>query len=124
RGGGRRAVGVHGVPMDRGEADIGPRERLDELLVGPVVDVDEAEVVVLAVLPAALRMVVVLEPVAPDDRRLAREALGRGGGTSRSLGLGPDRHEMAVVAVPAAVLLRREEPLGDEHRLAAGELPE
>src|SRR5439155_885416 len=118
------AVGVRGLSMDRGEADIRPRERLDELLVGPIIDVHEAEVVVLAVLPAASRVVVVLEPVAPDDRRLAREALGRGGGAAGSLGLGPDRHEMAVVAVPAAVLLRREEPLGDEHRLAAGELPE
>src|SRR5207253_7001159 len=70
---GRRAVGVRGLSMDRGEADIRPRERLDELLVGTIIDVHEAEVVVLAVLPAASRMVVVLEPVAPDDRRLRSE---------------------------------------------------
>src|SRR5439155_16102515 len=82
---GRRPVGVRGLSMDPGEADIRPRERLDELLVGPIIDVHEAEVVVLAVLPAALRIVVVLEPVGPDDRRLAREALGRGGGAARSL---------------------------------------
>ena len=108
--------------MDHGQVAIRPGERRDESLVGAVVHVDEAEVVVLAVLPPAARVIVVLEPVAADDRRLAREALRRGGGAAGALRLGRDRHQVAVVAVAGPVLGGCEEPLGDEHGLAAAQL--
>src|SRR5207247_10248129 len=78
----------------------------------------QPEVVVLPVVAPAARMVVVLEPVRTDEPRLAREARGGGGRAARPLGLGRDGHQVAVVAVPGAVLVRGEEPVRDEDRLA------
>jgi len=95
--------------MDARQAGVHPPERGDQPPVRPVVDVDQPEVVVLAIAAPAAAMVVVLEPVSTDDLRLAREARGGGGRTARPLGLRRHRHQVAVVAVPGAVLVRGEE---------------
>src|SRR5439155_11647695 len=108
--------------MDLGQPGIYPAGRGDPLRVGPVVDGDQPEIVVLAVIAPAARMVVVLKPVRADDRRRAREAHGSGGRAARPLGLRRDGHQVAVVAVSSTVLVRREEPLRDEDRLAAAQL--
>src|SRR6266542_3655247 len=71
--------------MDCRRLPVGRAERRGQLLVGVVVDVDKAEIVILAVCPAALRMVVVLEPMRPDDRRDAGKVERRRGGAARPL---------------------------------------
>ncbi len=113
----RSCGGVH-----RGGGVIGPRKRPDQRLVRPIVDVDEAEIVILAVRPSARRVVGILEPVGSDDLRHGSEVDRRGGGTARALGLRCDRHQGTVIVVTAAILPGGEEPLRDQHRLAAGEL--
>ena len=108
--------------MDRRRGVVGGGERLGQLLVGVVVDIDQAEIVVLAVGAATFRVVVILEPLRADDFRQGGEVARRRGGAAGALGLGRDGHQMAVVAIAGAVLARREEPLGDQHRLVAGQL--
>src|SRR5690606_19218334 len=52
-------------------AEVGLAHRLDEALIGPIGDADQAEVAVLAIQQApARRLVEVLEPVGADDQRL------------------------------------------------------
>src|SRR5579864_597493 len=97
--------------------EVGAGERLGQLFVGLVVDVDEAEIVILAIGPAAFRVVVILEPMGADNLGEGGEIRGRGGGASGALGLGLDRHQMAVIAVAGAVLIGGEEPLGYEYGL-------
>ena len=79
----------------------------DQPLVRPVVDIDEAEIVVLAVGPAAGRLVGVLEPVHADRIRRGRQEARRPAGAAGALGLGRDGHQVAgAVAVVADALLR------------------
>ena len=108
--------------VDRGCIPIGGGERLGQLFIGPIVDIDETKIIVLAVGAAAFRMVVILKPMRPDDLRQCREITRRRRRALCPLGLGIDRHQMAVIHVAGAVLARREEPLGDQHRLAARQL--
>jgi hypothetical protein len=104
-----------GIAVDRGE-------RVGHPLVRFVVDVDQAEIVVLAVISAAFRMVVVLEPVRSDDPGKSGEIIDRGGGAVGAIRLGRDCHQVAIVAVSGAVLIGGEEPFGNQHRLAARQL--
>ena len=61
--------------MNIGHATVGYSKRGNELLIRPISDIDQPEIVILAVGPPALRMVVVLEPMETDnfgDRREIR----------------------------------------------------
>ncbi len=99
--------------MHGGGGLVGARQRSHEVLIGPVVDVDEAEIVILAIGASAGRVIGELEPVRADDLRHGGEVDGGRGGAARPLGLRRHRHQMAVVAVGAAVLVGGEEPLRD-----------
>src|SRR6185312_16661662 len=106
-----RAAGQRGGDrggVDRGGVMVGRGQRLGQAAIADVVDVDEAEIVVLAVGPAAFRVVVILKPVRADDLGDLGEVSGRGGGAGGALGLGVDGHQMAVVAVAGAVVARGE----------------
>jgi hypothetical protein len=112
--GGRR------IGMDRGRLAVCDAEGGSELLVWPVVGIDEAKIIVLAVRAAAFWLVVILEPLAADDL-----------GTARNCASPPPRRGRARPAwrrssdgrccVAGAVLARREKPFGYQYRLAAGQ---
>jgi hypothetical protein len=105
--------------MDLKSVLVRGRERRRQMLVGPVVDIDQPEIVILTVGPSAFRMVVVLEPMRTDNFGNGREVRGRRGRTGCPFLLSGDRHQMAVIAVSGAVLARREEPFRDEYGPAA-----
>ena len=121
RRGRRRSFG-NGGGMDRRRVAICGSERLRQRLIRVIIDVDEPEIVIFAVRAAALRMIVILKPLRPDDIRQRGEVAGRLGCAACPFRLRADRHQMAVVAVAGPVLARRKKPFGDQDRLAAGQL--
>ena len=118
---GRRRGAAGGGGMDGRRLAVGGGERLHQLLIRVVVDIHQAEIVILAVGAAALRMVVILKPLGADDLWQRGKVASRLGGAAGPLGLRADRHQMAVIAVAGAVLARREKPFGDQDGLAAGQ---
>src|ERR1700731_1135071 len=93
---------------------VGSGKRGNEALIRPIIDVDQSEIVILAVSPPALRMVAVLKPVETDNLGDRREISDPRRRAARSLVLGLARAQMALVTVPGAVFARGEKPFGDE----------
>src|SRR5262245_32619981 len=99
--------------MPVGQTAIEATECLEERFIGTVVDIDEAEVIVLAVVASAPGMVMILKPVHPDYLRLAGEALCRCHSAPSALTLGADSHQMAVITVAGTIFLCGKKPLRD-----------
>src|SRR5262249_5076447 len=96
--------------MNSGHATGGSRKCRNGLLIRPIMDVDQPEIVILSVRPPALRMVVVLKPMEAENLGDRCEISGCRCRAVRSFLLGRDRHQMTVVAVPGAILACGEEP--------------
>ena len=110
--------------MDLECAPIGDGERRGQPAIRLVVDVDQPEIVILAIGPPAFRVIVILEPVGADNFRDRGKVLGCRRGPVSPFGLGRDRHQVAVVEIAGAVVLGREKPFGDQHRLALRQFPQ
>jgi hypothetical protein len=91
--------------MDLVGAAVGGGECGGQPAIGQVVDVDQSKIVILAVVAPTFRMIIILKPVGADDFRDRGKVLGRCRCTCGSLGLGFDRHQMAVVEVAGTILL-------------------
>src|SRR6266852_1208047 len=100
--------------MDCREPGIDPTERCDEFFIRTIIDVHQTEVIILPIQASSPRVVVVLEPVAPDDLRLPREPLCRRRCTTGTLRLGLYRHQVPVIAIPSAIFVGGKKPLGDQ----------
>ena len=90
-----------------------------EVRIRPVADIDEPDLVRLAVAASEQRLVAVLEPVAADDARIAESALHEAGERPRALLLAPHgtQPRLEHSAVEAA-----EVELSDEERFFGGRL--
>src|SRR6266852_977487 len=93
---------------------VGITQGGDEFFIWAVTGVHQADVLILAVAPAALGFVVVLEPVNSDDAWNECEVANRVGRASRPLGLRPHGQQMAVVGISGAILLRAKKPFRNE----------
>src|SRR5712691_9370581 len=110
--------------MDGRETGIDATERGDEFLIGTIIDVHQAEVIILPIQASSPRVIIVLEPVAPDDLRLPRKLLRRRRRATCTLRLRLHCHQVSVIAVPSAIFMGGKKPLGDQDGLVARELPE
>src|SRR5947208_2257102 len=63
--------------MDGRETGIDATECCDEFFIRTIIDVHQTEVIVFPIQASSPRMIVVLEPVAPDNLWLPREPLHR-----------------------------------------------
>src|SRR6266849_6236289 len=93
---------------------VGITQGSDEILVWAVTGVHQADVIILAVAPAALGFVVVLEPVDSYDAWNECKVASRVGRASRPLRLRPHGQQMAVVGISGAILLRAKKPFRNE----------
>src|SRR6266446_6391583 len=110
--------------MDLRNLPVGGRESRSQLLIRPIVDVDQPEIVILTVAATTFGVIVVLEPMNADELWDGRKVPGCRGAPGRPFLLCSDRHQMAVVAISSAVLAGGEEPFGHERGLAAGQFSE
>src|SRR5262245_35943959 len=110
--------------MDGGETGIDTTERCDEVLIRTIIDVYQTEVIILPIQAPSPRMIVVLEPVAPDDLWLLHEPLHRRRCATCAIRLGLHRHQVPVIAVPSTIFVGGKKPLGDQDGFIARELPE
>src|SRR5712691_11851874 len=93
---------------------VGITQGGDEFFIWAVTGVHQADVIILAVAPAALGFIVVLEPVDSNDAWNECEVASRVGCASRPLGLRSHAHQMAVVGISRAILLRAKKPFRNE----------
>src|SRR6266849_3908882 len=93
---------------------VGITQGSDEILVWAVTGVHQADVIILAVAPAALGFVVVLEPVDSYDAWNECKVASRVGRASRPLRLRPHGQQMAVVGISGAILWRAKKPFRNE----------
>jgi hypothetical protein len=85
-------------------------------------DIDKPEVIILAVIASSRGMVIILKPVQAYELRLLGETLRRGHSTARALSLALHRHQVATIAVAAAIFMGSEKPFGDQERFIARQL--
>src|SRR5712692_10001848 len=100
--------------MKLDEIPVGITQGGDKILVRAVTSVHQADIIIFAIAPAAIGFVVVLEPVDSNDAWNECEVASRVGRASRPLGLRLHGHQMAVVGISGAILLRAKEPYRNE----------
>ena len=104
--------------MDRGQSAVGRAQRRGQFLIRPVLDIDQAEIVILAVRPPAHRIVVILEPVQPEHLGNGGEIPGRrrGARCARSACVSTVMR-WPLLRLPVRFSMRGVKPFRDQHRL-------